>query len=200
MFKYSSIELTSNISQEEKEQAKKVLDSMKDTLKSLRKATEYLNIMYDPFKANPSISVDRVLKYRAALRRFRDTAIDNFNSLKIDAFKCVSLIQIFTSDTQVSKLIKAFISSLEVLEKKVNKFASIFLKLKSPSFAQDVISAIEDIQKESKILQESIDERIIPYIESNIIGDVWVHNMEAKLNQKIENKKSPMLEIINKDK
>lgn len=197
MFKYSITELTSDISREEKDQAKKILESLKETLRSLRKATDYLNIMQDPFKENPSISTDQVLKYRAAIRRFRDTAIDNFNIVKINAFQYVSFVQVFTSDTQISKLTKSFISSLEALEKKVNHFASLFIRLKSVSLIQDLISSIDEIKKESDSLQESIDNRIIPYIESNIIGDVWIHSMEDKLNKKIDSKKTSIIEIIN---
>jgi hypothetical protein len=200
MFKRGTTELTSEISQEEKDQAKKAIESFKQTIKSLRKATEYLNVMHDPFKANPSISTDQVLKYRAAIRRFRDTAIENFNDVKIQAFRCISLIQMFTSDTQISKLMKSFISSIELLEKKVNEFASLFVRLKSDTLVQDLLSAIEDIQKESKSLQESIDERIVPYLESNIIGDVWIHSMEDKLNEKIEKKKPAIVDILNSGK
>jgi len=195
MFKRSSTELTYEISEKEREQAQKVVQSFEKTMRSLTKATEYLNIMHDPFQKNPSISTDQILKYRAAIRRFRDTAIENFNEVKIDAFRCISGIQIFTSDTQIAKLIKSFVISIEKLEKKVNKFAYLFLKLKSETFVQDIVKSIEEIQQESSQIKSSIDERIKPYIEANIIGDVWVQTMESKLNEKIDRQKSIILEI-----
>lgn len=195
MFKKSSTELTYEISEQEKEQAKKVIKSFDKTIRSLTKATEYLNIMHDPFKNNPSISTDQILKYRAAIRRFRDTAIDSFNEVKVDAFRCISGIQIFTSDTKISKLMKSFILSIEKLEKKVNDFAYLFIRLKSETFVQDIINSIEEIQKESEQIENSIEERIKPYIQTNIIGDVWVQSMESKLNEKIDRKKSIILEV-----
>jgi molecular chaperone GrpE (heat shock protein) len=195
MFKRSSTELTYEISEQEKEQAQKVIESFEKTIRSLTKATEYLNIMHDPFKKNPAISTDQILKYRAAIRRFRDTAIDNFNQVKIDSFRCISNIQIFTSDTKISKLMKTFVLSIENLEKKVNSFSYLFIKLKSETFVQDIINSIDDIKKESDQIKKSIDERIKPYIETNIIGDVWVQNMESKLNEKIDKKKSIILEV-----
>lgn len=201
MFKYGyGTELTYNISEEELQQAKKAIDSFEDAVKAVKIAKEHLNIMYNPFKDNPSISTDQIIKYRAALRRFRDKSIDNFNEVKVKAFRCVSLIQVFSSDTQISKLMKSFISSMESIEKEVNNFAYVFFKLKSNTFVQDVVSAIEKVQKECDKLISSIEDRIKSYIQSNIIGDVWVKNMEDKLNEKIENKKPVFMQINNKTK
>ena len=64
---------------------------------------------------------------------------------------------------------KSFISSIDELEVKVNIICQIYLMIyKRKTFSKDVVSDIEDIQKQCDEIDEIIDERIkVSY--SNII-------------------------------
>src|SRR6266404_4631484 len=103
-----SIQMSYSVSDQEKFQAEKALMCFDHSVKSLKMASDHLNIMKTPFKDNQEISPDELMKARSALRRFRDKAVENFNDFKNIAFKCVQLMQPFTSDTQIVKLIKSF--------------------------------------------------------------------------------------------
>lgn len=185
------------VSDAEKAQAERALLAFNYTKKLLKVASDHLLIMLTPFKDHPDINEEQVLKYRAALRRFRDKSIQNFNEFKIAAFKCITLMQMFTSDTQTIKIMKSFISAIEDIEKRVNIFSDLFVKMESKSFVADIVKEIENIQKECNDLEEVIDERIRGHLQSNIIGKNWLDNVGDELQMKIERAKPLMLDLYN---
>ncbi len=193
-----SIQMSYDVSDEEKNQAEQALLHFNFTLKLLNKANEHLNIMKTPFKENSEMSPESIMKARAALRRFRDKAIENFNYFKISAFKCINIMQHFASDTQTVKLMKSFIDSIDTLEAKVNDFANLFNDLQSRDFAKNVVTNIENIQQECDGIDEIIDERIKNHIQTNILAKSWVDNVSDDLQVKIEQKTPLILELFNK--
>lgn len=192
-----SIQMSYNVSDDEKKLAEKALLYFDFALKKLNIATNHLNIMKTPFKENPQVDPKSIMQARAALRRFRDKAIDNFNEFKIVCFNCVNIMQSFASDTQSVKLMKSFISSIDGVEVKVNDFADLFLDLQSKEFVNDIVKTIEDIQKESDSLEEIIDERIKNHIQSNILAKSWVDSISNDLQINIEKKTPLILDLFN---
>ena len=187
-----SVQMSYDVSDNEKHQAEKALLYFKAAEKYLSQASDHLNIMKTPFKDNPEMSPDDVMKERAVIRRFRDKAIDNFEKFKTVAFDCVNLMQSFQSDTQTLKLMKSFIASIDSLEVDVNGFAELFEDLQSKDFSKDVVTAIETIQKQCDEIDEIIDERIKSHIQTNILATSWVDSMSNDLQMKIE-KKTPLI-------
>jgi hypothetical protein len=192
-----NVSLTYDITDLEKAQAEKALLAFDYTLKLLRLSSDHLNIMLIPFKDHPEIPEKEIVKYRAALRRFRDKAIENLNNFKRYSFQCISLIQMFSTDTQTSKLIKSFISSVEDIEKLVNRFSGLFDKLDSKDFVTEIVKEAEQIQKEIEQLEDLIDSRIKTHIQTNILGKTWVDNVSDELQINVENK-TPLIIELNK--
>lgn len=187
-----SIQMSYDVSDSEKHRAEKALLYFRAADKYLMQASDYLNIMKTPFKDNPEMTPADVMKERAVIRRFRDTAIDNFDKFKRVSFECVNLMQTFSSDTQTLKLMKSFISSIDEIEIRVNAFADLFNDLQSKDFAKDVVTSIEDIQKKCDDINEIIDERIKSHIQTNILATNWVDSISNDLQMKIE-KKTPLI-------
>jgi hypothetical protein len=187
-----------NVSDNEKHQAEKALYYFKASEKELMQASDHLNIMKTPFKDSPDMTPEDVMKARAVIRRFRDTALDNFNKFKEVAFQCVNLMQTFETDTQTLKLMKSFIASIDELEVKVNNFADLFNDLKSKDFSKDVVSSIEDIQKQCNDIDQIIDERIKAHIQKNILATTWVDSISNDLQMKIEKKTPLIVDLYNK--
>lgn len=187
-----------NISDTEKQQAEKALVYFNATEKMLTIASDHMNIMKTPFKDHPDVTPEDILKARAAIRRFRDQAIENFNNFKFAAFKCVNVMQVFSHDTQTLKLMKSFIASIDELEVKVNQFSDLFNDLKSKDFSTNVVSSIEDIQKQCDDIDEIIDERIKTHIQNNILATSWVDSVSSDLQMKIEQKTPLMVDLFNK--
>lgn len=193
-----AVQMSYDVTDAEKVQAEKSLLYFTHALKMLTLASEHLNIMKTPFKDKPDINKDEVMKARAAIRRFRDKAVENFNEFKHAAFKCVNAMQAFSSDTQTVKLMKSFISSIDELEVKVNDFIDLFADLESKEFPQSVVTDIEGIQEQCEEVEEIIDERIRNHIQNNILATSWVDSVSNELQTKVEKKTPLILDLFNK--
>jgi hypothetical protein len=193
-----AVQMSYDVTDSEKVQAEKALLYFAHALKMLNLAAEHLNIMKTPFKDKPDISSEEVMKARAAIRRFRDKAVDNFNEFKHAAFKCVNAMQSFASDTQTVKLMKSFVSSIDELEVKVNEFVDLFTDLESKDFAKSIVSTIETIQEQCDEIKEIIDERIKTHIQTNILATSWVDSVSNELQTKVEEKTPLILDLFNK--
>lgn len=193
-----SIQMSYDVSDSEKTEAERALLYFHAAEKLLKNAADHLNIMKTPFKENPEMDAKSVMNARAALRRFRDKVIDNFNEFKVEAFKCVHIMQQFSSDTQTVKLMKSFITSIDSLEVLVNEFADVFTDLQSKEFAKNIVISIEAIQKEADGLDKIIDERIINHIQTNILSKSWVDSISDDLQMKVERKTPLILDLFNK--
>ncbi len=186
------------VSDSEKRQAEQALLYFQSADKLLMQASDHLNIMKTPFKDNPDMTPEDVMKARAVIRRFRDTSIDNFDEFKKAAFQCVNLMQTFATDTQTLKLIKSFIASIDELEVKVNKLSDLFNDLRAKDFAKNVVSNLEDVQKQCDEIDQIIDERIKSHIQKNILATSWVDSISNDLQMKIEQKTPLIIDLFNK--
>lgn len=193
-----SVQMSYDVSDTEKSQAEKALLYFKAAEKYLMQASDYLNIMNTPFKDNPDMTPDDIMKARAVIRRFRDKSIDNFDKFKRISFDCVNLMQTFSTDTQTLKLMKSFITSIDELEVKVNHFADLFNDLQSKDFSKDVVISIEDIQGQCNEVDQIIDERIKNHIQKNILASSWVDSISNDLQMKIEKKTPLIVDLFNK--
>lgn len=193
-----SIQMSYDVSDSEKHQAEQALLYFNVTEKLLMQASDYMNVMKTPFKDNPDMQPEDVMKARAAIRRFRDHCIDDFDKFKRSAFQCINAMQTFSTDTQTLKLMKSFITSIDELETKVNSFSDVFNDLQSKDFAKNVVTHIEDIQKQCDDIEEIIDERIKNHIQTNILATSWVDAISSDLQMKIEEKTPLILDLYNK--
>lgn len=184
--KVYAINLTYEVPSEEKDQAEKALMALDILVKKLKTCDEHLDLIYQPFKNNPNITPEQTYKVRAALRRYRDKVADNFNVFKRVAFRCFVLIQPFSSDTQIVKFNKSFVSAIGDIEKQVNRFIELFSNLESKDFATIVVKSIENIKKETSQLEQIIEDRIKTYIENNILAINWTDQVSEELQEKVE--------------
>lgn len=186
------------VSDEEKVQAEKALLYFNHATKMLDLAANHLDLMKNPFKDNADVDEKELINARAAIRRFRDKSIENFNEFKITAFKCVNIMQNFSTDTQTVKVIKSFISSIDELENKVNNFSGLFSDLDDKDFTKNIVTSIEDIQKQCEEVNEIIEERVKNHIKNDILATSWVNSVSDELNIKIEPKIPLILDLFNK--
>ena len=199
MFKKKSysVQMSYNVSDAEKSQAEKAIMGFSYAQKILKQASDHLNIMLTPFKDHNDITPEQVNTFRAAIRRFRDKSIENFNDFKIAAFKCIKLMQMFSSDTQTVKIMKSFINAIGDIEEEVNNFSNLFSNLDSKSFNADIIASIEKIKKECDELNDIIDERIKSHLQNNILGKNWTDGISDELDMRLEKETPLMLELFN---
>lgn len=183
-----SVQMSYDVSDEEKELAEKAIISLDSVLSLLEVAENHLELMHTPFKDNPETTSEEIFKARAALRIYRDRAIVNFNNIKKRCFHSFGLLQQFSSDTQIIKIIKSFTMEMEDLEKQVNFFAELFEDLKDQDFSKNIVKSIELIHKECAKLKVIIEDRIKSYIKENILSRNWVDMVSEELQEKVEDR------------
>ena len=196
MLKRYALQLSYDVSDEEKEKAEKLLSYYELLLKKLKEANDHLDLIYVPFKDGTPITPEQAFQARAALRMYRDTNIDLFNEIKRISFHCFAVMNEFSSDTQVIKLNKSFVLAIGDTEKQVNRFADAFSDLKSKDFGTNVIKSIENVKKEIAQLEQIISDRIISHIENHILNRTWVDLVSRELQKKIEDKIPQSLQLV----
>lgn len=194
-----ALQMSYDVSDAKKLKAEKTINYFTYLLKSLKKSESYLDIMLSYFKKHPDITPEDFKKYRAIFRKYRDSSLDNFNDFKRISFKCFVSMQPFSSDVQISKLIKTFTLSVSDVEKQVNRFAELFADLENADadLSQSLVKGIENIKKETSQLYQIIDDRIIAYIQTNILARTWVDNIGQELNEKIEDVPTLIEQLVN---
>lgn len=190
------MQMSYEITEGEKLQAEKILKSFSKLLKDLKTAEKTLDLMYNPFKNKSDITPEEIFKIRVSLREYRDTIIEKFNLFKKQAFISYSLMQSFVSDTQLVKIVKSFVSSINDLEKQVNRFAELFSQLDSKEFVPSVLKGIELIKKECAQIEEVIENRVSPYFQDNILAKTWVDTVGNEMQEKIKEKTPLMQQLL----
>lgn len=192
-----SVQMSYEVTDDEKRQAEKAILFFKHAVKLLKLSSDHLNTMKTPFKENPEIDPAEIMKTRASIRRFRDKAVENFNDFKAAAFKCVKSMQQFSSDTQTIKLIKSYISAIDDLQAKVNKFVDLFQDLENKDFVTEVVKLMEDIQKQCEDVEKIVNERISPHIQDNILNTSWIDDVGNDLQIKLTKETPIILDLFN---
>jgi hypothetical protein len=196
--KIYAVDLTYEVPNLEKDKASKIILHLDHLLKVLKVCEEHLNLIYTPFKDNQNITPEQTFSARAALRRYRDKAVDNFNIFKRQAFKCFVLIQPFSFDSQMVKLSKSFVLAISDIEKQVNRFVDLFSDLESKDFGQTIVKSIDNIKKELAQIEQIIEDRMKDHIQNNILARSWVDMVSDELQEKVEKKIPLSIELVEK--
>jgi uncharacterized protein (UPF0210 family) len=195
--KIYALNLTYEVSSEEKDRAQKIILNLEHLLKISVLCDNHLDLIYTPFKDAQNITPQQVFQARAALRRYRDKVVENFNDFKRQAFKTFVLFQHFITDTQISKLSKSFVSAISDMEKQVNRFVDLFSNLESKDFSTGIVKAIENIKKELAQFKQIVEDRIIEHVQNNILARSWVDNVSDEIQQKVEKSIPFSVQLVN---
>lgn len=190
------VSLTYEVSDSEKYQAEKSLGFIKSVLNLLTNAMEHLSIIYNSFK-DQTVDPKEIVAQRALLRQYRDKTIDLFNEFKIGAFHFYRSVNQFSSDYQISKMLKGFLSSIEDLEEDVNAYVEVYNELESKDFITNLIKSIDDIKKNEKNIEDIISSRLKKYITENVLAKSWIDDVGQKLNVEVKDKTPILQEIMN---
>jgi len=193
------IQMSYEVTDEEKRNAKKALIHLDRLERALNIAKDKLELAYAPFKNKPDVSPEEVFRQRASLRDYRDQVIDSFNDVKKHSFYFYSIMQPFSFDTQTIKIVNSFVMGINDVEKQVNRFASLFSNLDSVDFVKTLVKSIENVKKEVAELEQIINDRIKTHIKDNILASTWVDTLSDQLQEKID-KKIPLVKKLVEDR
>lgn len=192
-----AFQMSYDVSDQEKRLANTAIIAFNHSVKLLNDASDYLNKLKTPFKDNPDIDPEEIHNTRSHIRDFQEEAIENFNNFKESGFDCVNIMQTFSSDTQIIKLMKSFISSIDELEKNVNEFVELFNDLQSKDFTKNVVEKIESIQNKCEEISNIVNDRIKNHIQSNILAQTWIDSVSKNKNVEIKHKTPLVLDLYN---
>lgn len=184
----STIEMSFDIPESEQKEAQLASDLLSQVINSLDHAKDHLNIIYEPFKKANEISPDAVWEWRGAIRQYKDQIKENYNKIKRLAFKALVKLDIFSSDTHIMELINSFKDAIGDLEKQIGVLLDILDDLKSPDFKSNIISGVEAVRHQSQEVEKLIKDRIIDYLDANILTRDWMANISDDLKVKVRDR------------
>ena len=184
-----SVDMSFDIPDSEKEIANDALIRFEAVLKKVRDASEHLDIIYEPFKRHENISTKSLVNKRGLLNRYKQKVKFNYNEVKAISLLAIRKLNYFaTGDTSIQEIINSFVDAIEDLEKRITKFLDIMGDYESPTFREDILSAIDGTKAQSAQLETLLRDRIIDHIDTNILAKSWMNDTREELKLEMEDK------------
>lgn len=169
-----TIEMSFDIPDSEKQVGEESEELFKKVLAILDQAKKHLDEMYEPFKEAASLSSDKLYDIRGIVFRYKEQIKKNFENVKRAAKAAVIKFNHFQSDTHALELINTFQGSFGEMEDQVNVLLDVLSDVKADDFKEKYVAAVETILEQRTELENLINDRIIDYIDSNILAKNWM--------------------------
>lgn len=199
MLKFSdTIQMSFKIPDHEKQIAQQASEAFLHVINTLSVCKDHISIIEDIFKKFQNISGDALHEKRGLLNRYKQQIKKNYGDekFKSSAVKALHYLDYFSSDIHVAELCNAFKDGVKDLEKAITVLLDILDNYQDPEFRDQVLKSIENINKESVQLEQLVRDRVIEYLDDNILSRNWVNNTSEKLNLTLKNKKPLIMELF----
>lgn len=164
------IEMSFSIPETEQKEAKKCIEALEKMSTSLDEAEAYLDNMWNPFQTAAAISPEEIYKKRGIIARFRREIKDKFSDIKAESLIIIKMLHLFISDTHILDISNSFKSDAEALESNVEELLKVLSDVKSETFKENVVEAMDDVKEAMHSLDNLIKDRVIDFFNSNIIN------------------------------
>ncbi len=168
------------IPESEKRIAEKAEEYFDLLLTDLQDIKDYLNLIYIPFQKHQNIDMEMITDYRKTFKEYRDQVKLKFQKVVKKAYKCVALMNEFSTDTATEEIMESFVGTIRELDKYIDTFVSIFSNLNSSEFRNHLISTIDSLKKQMNQIEQLIKDRILEHIDSNILAKNWAKNLSDR--------------------
>ena len=175
-----SVQMHFGVPESEKRIAEKAEEYFQQLISNLQDIKDYLDLIYIPFQKHQNIDMEMVTEYRKTFREYRDQVRLKFRKIIKMAYKCVALMNEFSSDTATEEIMDSFIGTIRELDKYVDTFVSIFSNLNSSEFRNHLISTIDSLKKQMNQIEQLIKDRVLEHIDSNILAKNWAKNISDR--------------------
>jgi hypothetical protein len=191
-----AIQMSFDVPRSEKRVAEKAEECFQHFNRKLKKALNHLSLIYDPFKNLQDIDNKQLVDKRHIFRRYKNQVKKNFEDVVKDAYKVVTLMSEFSSDTKTQELMNSFTDSIEDLQKQVRNFLSIFSNLNNKSFHSELVASIDSVRKKANQVRQLVNDRILEHIDSNILAKDWMASISDKYQYKVDEKLPLVMELF----
>lgn len=195
-----SIQMHFGVPESEKRIAEKAEEYFDQLLVNIKDAKDYLDLIYVPFQKHQNIDMEMIVEYRKTFREYRDQVQLKFRNMDKKAYKCVALMNTFSTDTATEELMESFIGTIRELDKYVDTFVSIFSNLNSSEFRDHLISTIDSLKKQMNQIEQLIKDRILDHIDSNILGKNWAKDISDRFEESPIEERVPLVVQLFKER
>lgn len=191
-----SVQMSFDVPDAEKRIAEKASESFDELVARLRLASRHLDILYIPFRKHQNYDSEEIMKYRVVLRRYRDQVKENFDEVIQRAYRAILLMGEFSTDTQTVEIMSAFDSQMHDLRKQVNRFLGLFSNIGSADFVNALLISIDLIKKQISQIKQTINDRILEHIDTNILAKNWASTITDEYQNKVYEKMPLVVELF----
>lgn len=155
-----------------------------------------LDIIYNPFNEHSGITTEQANKIKSHINIFIELLNNNMILVKHYAVECLNILEKFKSDSSVSSMNKSFFDNVDNIDKETQMFIKVLENTGNKDFQSDIINSIKILKKSSAQLKQLIEERIIPYLRKDILGEDWTTEIKQDLQEdKVEQRKEQKIPL-----
>ena len=151
--------------------------------------SNHLDTMYKPFKDYSGVTPEQVDKNKEYFLMYLDKLNDYLKNLKIKTLKSIEILQKFKSDTDILSMLKSLDDILDNLKLYQDTLTKLIKEEKSEDFQKNIVKCLEAGKKEIAQLKQLITERIITYLNKNILGNNWSSDIKEDIIKDIKEQK-----------
>lgn len=190
-----AIQMSFPVPDVEKRAAEKASEAFNNLLGRLKLVVEHLELVYDPFKKVEQVDNQTLVEYRDVFRKYRDKVENNFEKSFQTAFLAVNLLSEFPNHTQ-DEILKSFMDQVDSLKEQLHVFLSLFDNLNSIDFKNNLLASIDSIKKGVNKTRQIINDRILEYIDTNILAKNWMSDISSKYHKNVKEKVPLVVELF----
>lgn len=191
-----SIEMSFDVTEAEKKIAAQAGQLLDQVINLLDLAQDHLDLMYNPFKKYEYISPESLHENRGKLYLFKKQVKKNFDEITYVVFQVVQKLNNFNSDYHVKELINSIEKSMENLKNEIETYLDTLDNFEAADFRDKVLTSLDNSKKEMQELEKLIKERIIEFIDTNILAKNWTSKTTDQFKAKIEDKVPLITELF----
>jgi hypothetical protein len=185
-----SQQLSYEIPKSEKKIISNCIDLLQDLLDSeIEIYKDHLDAMYKPFKDHEGINTEQAENVQSYFDMYSSKLNEYLKNLKIKVLRIVKSLQNFESDTDISSMLKSLDKLLDNLKLYQEMLDKLLSQEKTNDFQKNIVKSIELSKKEIAQLKQLITERIIPYLNKNILGNNWSSDIQNDIIDDIKEQK-----------
>lgn len=189
------VQMNVEVPEAEKRIAEKAAETFELLLAKNKLLLEHLELIYIPFIKVPQLDQDEVIENRDILRTYQAKTKNIFDDMIKTAYTALSFMSEFSTDANVSELMGSFVSQINEFEKQGDYLLSIFSNLNSPDFKDALIAAIDSVKKQGSQLKQLVNDRVLEYIDTNILAKSWESLVGDKFQDKVQKKEPYILKL-----
>lgn len=195
-----SVQMSFDIPESQKETATQAKRAFEDVLGRLRRAVLYLDKIYTPFSELKESDPEVLFKHRMVFRRYRNQVKKYYQDVLAHVQKATLLMASFGSDMEMIEMLNSFANLVHYLKDDVNNFLGTFSLLSDPKFPETLVKAIDQIKDDSDQLKEIINDRVLEYLDTNILAKSWISSITNEESSQLFDKLPLIIELFKERK